>query len=102
MLTYCLEHLKHFRVFLFGQKIYLEIEMISLIGLNTTTVLTHEDEQREENRFQRDDRRQKLEREWVEGEPATGFAIQPEPNGEPARVEDDKPHFPRMRGNDIA
>ncbi len=61
MLAYGLEHLKHFRVLLFGQKIYLEIEMVSLIRLNITAVLTHEDEQREENRFQRDDRGQKLE-----------------------------------------
>jgi len=56
MLAYGLEHLKHFRVLFFGQKIYLEIEMIALIRLNITAVLTHEDEQREEDRFQRDDR----------------------------------------------
>ena len=60
MLAYGLEHLKHFRVLLFGQKIYLEVEMVPLIRLDVTAVLTHEDEQREENRFQRDDRGQKL------------------------------------------
>ena len=52
MLAYGLKHLKHFRVFLFGQKIYLKIEMVSLIRLDVAAVLAHEDEQREENRFQ--------------------------------------------------
>ena len=102
MLAYGLEHLKHFRVLLFGQKIYLEIEMVSLIRLNITAVLTHEDEEREENRFQRDDRRQKLEWERVEGEPALGFAVEPEPKGKPGQVKNDKPHFPRVRCDAIA
>ena len=34
MVAYGLKHLKHFGVFLFGQKIYLEIEMITLIRLD--------------------------------------------------------------------
>jgi hypothetical protein len=102
MLAYRLEHLKHFRVLLFRQKIYLEIEMVSLIRLNITAVLTHEDEQREENRFQRDDRGQKLVRERVEGEPALRSAVEPEPDGEPDRMKNDKPHFSCMRGNGIA
>src|ERR1700691_231804 len=75
MLAYGLEHLKHFRVLLFGQKVYLEIEMVSLIRLNVTAVLTHEDEQREENRFQRNDRGQKLVRERVEGVLALRSAV---------------------------
>ncbi len=96
VLTQGLQHLKHFRVFLFGQKIYLEIEMVSLIRLNIAAVLTHKDEQREENRFQRDDRGQKLVRERVEGEPAFKSAVQPEPKGEPDHVKNDKPrYFPR-------
>jgi hypothetical protein len=86
ILAYSLEHLKHFCVFLFGEKIYLEIEVVSLIRLKITAILAHEDEQREENRFQRDDRRQKLEWERVEGEPAPGFAVEPEPKGEPYYV----------------
>ena len=102
MLAYGLEHLKHFRVLLFGQKIYLEIQMVPLIRLDVASVLTHEDEQREENRFQRDDRGQKLVREWVEGEPALRFAVEPEPNGKPDHVKNDKPHFSRVRGNGIA
>ena len=102
MLAYGLEHLKHFRVLLFGQKIYLEIEMVSLIRLDITAVLTHEDEQREENRFQRDDRRQKLKWERVEGELALRFAVEPEPKAEPDHVKNDKPHFSRVRGDDIA
>src|ERR1039457_5680257 len=96
-----LKHLKHFRVLLFRQKIYLEIEMVSLIRLNITAVLTHEDEQREENRFQRDDRRQKLKWERVEGELALRFAVEPEPKAEPDHVKNDKPHFSRVRGDDI-
>jgi hypothetical protein len=102
MFAYGLEHLKHFCVFLFGQKVYLEIEMISLIRLDATAVLTHEDEQREENRFQRDDCGQELVRERVESEPTLGFAIEPEPKGEPDHVKNYKPHFPRVRGNGIA
>jgi hypothetical protein len=89
MLAYGLKHLKHFRVLLFRQKIYLKIEMVSLIRLNITAVLTHEDEQREENRFQRDDRGQKLIRERVKGEPAPGFAVEPEPKGEPEHMKND-------------
>ncbi len=102
MLAYGLEHLKHFCIFLFGQKVYLEIEMVSLIRLNITSVLTHEDKQREENRFQRDDRGQKLVRERVEGELALRSAVEPEPEGEPDHVEYDEPHFSRVRGNGIA
>ena len=97
-----LKHLKHFRVLLFRQKIYLEIEMVSLIRLNITAVLTHEDEQREENRFQRHDRGQKLVRERVEGEPAFRSAVEPQPKQEPDQVKDDEPHFPRVRGDGIA
>jgi hypothetical protein len=37
--------------------------MVSLIRLNVSSVLAHEDEQREENRFQRYDRGQELVRE---------------------------------------
>ena len=48
MFAYGLKHLKHFRVFLFRQEIYLQIKMVSLIRLGTTAVLTHQDEQREE------------------------------------------------------
>jgi len=102
MLADGLEHLKHFRVLLFRQKIYLEIEMVSLIRLNIASVLTHEDEQREENRFQRDDGGQKLVRERVECEPALGSGVEPEPKGEPDRVKNDKPHLSRVRGNSIA
>jgi len=102
MLAYGLKHLEHFRVLLFGKKIYLEIEVVSLIRLNTTAVLTHEDEQREENRFQRDDRGQKLVRERVEGEPALGSAVEPQPKGKPDRVKKDKPHFSRVRGDGVA
>src|SRR5579862_2903429 len=98
MLAYGLQHLKHFRIFLFGQKIYLEVEVISLIRLDITTVLTHEDEQREENRFERDDRGQKLIRERIEGEPAPGFTIEQKPDGEPNHVKYDEPHFPCVRG----
>ncbi len=86
ILAYGLEHLEHFRVLLFGQKIDLEIEMVPLIRLDVTAVLTHEDEQREENRFQRDDRGQELVRERVEGQPAFRFAVDPEPKGEPYKV----------------
>jgi hypothetical protein len=77
MLAYGLKHLKHFGVFLFGQKIYLEIEMVSMIRLDVAAVLAHQDEQREENRFQRDDRGQKLEWERVKGEPALRFGVEP-------------------------
>ena len=77
MLAYGLEHPKHFRVFLFGQKIYLEIEMVPLIRLNVAAILAHEDKQREENRFQRDDRGQKRER--IEGELAMTGHVEPEP-----------------------
>lgn len=83
MLAEGLEHLQHFRILLFGQQIYLEIKMVSLIRLDITAVLTHEDEQRQENRFQRNDRGQKLIRERVKSESASGFAVDPEPNGEP-------------------
>ena len=96
MRTYGLEHLQHFRIFLFGQKVYLEIEMVSLIRLNITAVLTHEDEQREENRFQRDDRGQKLVGERVESERALRSAVEPKPKGKPDHVKNDKPHFPRV------
>ena len=102
MLADGLEHLKHFRVLLFRQKIYLEIEMVSLIRLDVAAVLAHQDEQREENRFQRDDGGQKLVRERVECEPALGSGVEPEPKGEPYRVENDEPHFSRVRGNGIA
>ncbi len=102
VLAYGLKHLQHFRVLLFGQKIYLEIEMVSLISLNIASILAHEDKQREENRFQRDDRGQKLVRERVEGELALRSAIEPEPDEKPDRVENDEPHSPRMRGNGIA
>ena len=76
--------------------------MVSLIRLNITAVLTHEDEQREENRFQRHDRGQKLVRERVEGGPALGFAVEPEPEGEPDHVKNNEQHFPGVRGNGIA
>ena len=56
MLAYGLQHLKHFRVLLFRQKIYLEVQMVSLIRLKITAVLTYQNEQREEDRFQRDDK----------------------------------------------
>ena len=45
MLANGLEHLEHFRVLLFGQKIYLQIEVVALVRLQVTAVLTHEDEQ---------------------------------------------------------
>jgi hypothetical protein len=64
--------------------------------------LAHEDGQREESRFQRDDRGQKLVRERVEDQAALRSAVQPEPDGEPHHVEYDEPHFSRMRGNGIA
>ena len=102
MLAYGLEHLKHLRVLLLGQKIYLEIQMVPLICLNITAVLAHQDEQRKENRFQRNNRGQKLVRERVKRESAPGLAVDPEPEGEPDHVEYDEPHFPRVRGNGVA
>jgi hypothetical protein len=98
----CLEHLKHFRVFLFGQKIYLEIEMISLIRLDVAAVLAHQDEQRKKNRFRRDDRGQQLEGKRIEGKLALRVAIKPAPNGETDCVKNDEPHLPCMRGDNIA
>jgi hypothetical protein len=76
--------------------------MISLIRLQITAILTHEDEEREENRFQRDDRGQKLVRERVEGEPALGSTIKPEPDEKPDRLDYDEPHFSGVRGDRIA
>jgi hypothetical protein len=102
MLAYRLKHLKHFRVLLFRQQVYLEIEMVSLIRLNIASVLTHEDEQREKDRFQRHDRRQELVGERIEGEPALGSAVQPEPKKKPDSVKSDEPHFPSVRGDDVA
>jgi hypothetical protein len=102
MFTDGLQHLKHFRVLLFRQKIYLEIKMVSLIRLNIAAVLAHEDEQREEDRFQGYDRGQKLVRKRVEGELALGSAVEPEPDREPHQVEYYEPHFPCVRGDGVA
>ena len=102
VLAYGLKHPKHFGVLFLGQKIYLEIQMISLIRLDVAAVLTHQNEQRKKNRLQRDDGRQKLEWERVEREPAVRSAVEPEPKGEPDRVKNNKPHSSCVRGDDIA
>jgi len=40
------EHLKHLSILIFRQQVYLQFQVVALIGLNTAAVLTHEDEER--------------------------------------------------------
>ena len=49
VLTGRLKHQNHLGVLIFGKKVYLEIEVISLLGLNAASILAHEDEEREKN-----------------------------------------------------
>jgi len=102
VLTERLEHLQHFCILLLRKEIYLQIEMIALIRLKIAAILTHENKQREENRFQRDDRGQELEWERVEGRLAMTGHVDPEPKGEPDHVKNDEPHFSRVRGDGIS
>lgn len=57
VLTQHLKHQNRLSVLIFGKEVYLDIEVISLLSMNTA-ILAHEDEEREKNRFERDDHRQ--------------------------------------------
>ena len=97
-----LEHLQHSCILLLRKEINLQIKVIALIRLDIAAILTHENKQREENRFQRDDRGQELEWERVEGRLAMTGHVDPEPKGEPDHVKDDEPHFSRVRCDGIS
>ena len=85
-----------------GQEVYLQFEMVSLVGLQAGSVLAHQDKQRQENRLQRHDHRHQREGERVEGMFAVRVDIPDEPDCEPDYVEDDEPHSSGLSGDDVA
>ena len=99
--TESLQHLQHLGVFVFGQKINLKVEVVSPICLDAAPILTHKDKEREENRFERNDHRQKRERKRVEGCPAVRPDIQHQPNGKPGHVKANEPHTARLCGDGV-
>jgi hypothetical protein len=68
------------------QQIDLQIEMSPLVGLPRHSVLRHQHEYRQEDRFERDHEREKAERirvEWLEAKKMAG--IDHQPSREPAQ-----------------
>jgi len=58
MFTESPEHLEHLGILVLGEQVYLKIEVISLLRLDAASVLTHENEEGEKNRFKRNDQGQ--------------------------------------------
>jgi hypothetical protein len=82
------------------QQIDLQIEMSPLVGLARPSVLRHQHEYRQEDRFERDHEREGAERigvEWLEAKKMAG--VDHQPSREPAQMDESKGSASRRLGD---
>jgi len=94
------EELEHPRVFLLGEQIDLQVEMIATLRDARLSILGDEDEGREKDRFEGDGERQERERKRIEARRAAGH-VPTDPCGEPDYMRPHEPHRSAESGDPI-
>src|SRR5262245_51280737 len=81
---YLFKEVEHFGIFLLGEEVDLQIQMVSPLGYFGLTILINQDERRKKDRFQRYDEGQK--REWEGVEPPAKDRVRQYPKRKPRNV----------------
>ena len=98
-----LEHLQGRGQLLFREEVDLQIEMSALVCLTDHSVLRHQNEQRQEDRFERHEERQKVEWKWIKrGDDRQVAGVHEDPRQKQDGVHDREWHAARQAVDKVA